>query len=184
MRSFTPSFLAASTFAFVTAALVVGCSSTSDAPAPTQQTGQASSQGCSSSGSSGSSGGSSGSSGTSSGGSSGNTSYACVHKGCGFDCTPEGSDEPFNCNAKGECVATGQPLGCQVSPECSGKACGVDCSPSGSDEPFNCNAAGQCVSAGHALGCKQCPEFLADCIQGQVPADLDGDGCIDGCKAP
>ena len=65
---------------------------------------------------------------------------------------------------------------------CSGKACGSDCSPTGSDEPFNCNAAGQCVANGGDIACRQCPPFLGDCKQGNVPADLDGDGCIDGCK--
>jgi hypothetical protein len=37
---------------------------------------------------------------------------ACEGKACGADCTPEGSDEPFNCNVSGSCVATGQALGC------------------------------------------------------------------------
>jgi hypothetical protein len=38
------------------------------------------------------------------------------------------------------------------------------------------------VAAGQPLDCKKCPEFHGDCMQGHVPADLDGDGCIDGCK--
>jgi hypothetical protein len=113
-------------------------------------------------------------------------SNACANKACGVDCTPPGSDEPFNCNAQGKCVYGGEQLGCgapTTSPECAGKACGVDCTPAGSEEPFNCNAQGKCVYGGEQLGCKakQCPEFLGDCIKGTAPADLDGDGCIDGC---
>jgi hypothetical protein len=82
-------------------------------------------------------------------------SSVCGGKACGVDCTPEGSDEPFNCNAAGECVATGQPLGCEAPKDpCVGKACGVDCTPEGSDEPFNCNAAGKCTATGEPLGCK------------------------------
>ncbi len=38
---------------------------------------------------------------------------ACIAKACGADCTPAGSDEPFQCAASGACVATGQSLGCQ-----------------------------------------------------------------------
>jgi hypothetical protein len=111
----------------------------------------------------------------------------CAGKACGVDCTPDGSDEPFSCNSLGKCVGTGPSLGCgsrapAKSPECAGKACGVDCTPAGSDEPFNCNNAGACVATGQPLFCKVCPEFLADCRQGDAPADLDGDGCIDGCK--
>ncbi len=68
------------------------------------------------------------------------------------------------------------------APECDGRACGADCSPPGSDEPFNCNAAHQCVATGAPLACKACPEFLGDCRVGDEPADLDGDGCIDGCR--
>jgi hypothetical protein len=84
---------------------------------------------------------------------------ACEGKTCGVDCTPKGSDEPFNCNAAGKCVAAGEPLACEAkdgkeeSDACSGKACGVDCTPKGGDEPFNCNAAGKCVVAGEPLGC-------------------------------
>lgn len=37
---------------------------------------------------------------------------SCVGKVCGADCTPAASDEPFNCNAAGQCVVTGTPLGC------------------------------------------------------------------------
>lgn len=78
----------------------------------------------------------------------------CAKKACGVDCTPAGSDEPFNCNAAGACVAAGQPLDCKNAENaCAGKACGVDCTPAGSDEPFNCNAAGQCVATGQPLGC-------------------------------
>ena len=68
--------------------------------------------------------------------------------------------------------------------ECAGKACGVDCTPPGSDEPFNCNASRHCVSVTSAadLACTTCPQFVGDCKQGDLPADLDGDGCIDGCK--
>jgi hypothetical protein len=68
---------------------------------------------------------------------------------------------------------------------CHAKACGADCTPAGSDEPFNCDAMGQCIATGQPLGCEAgagaCPEFLGDCITGHLPADLDGDGCIDGC---
>lgn len=81
-------------------------------------------------------------------------SRECSGKACGVDCTPAGSDEPFNCNATGQCVATGNDLGCAgPSPECGGKACGVDCTPPGGDEPFSCNAQGRCVYAGDDLGC-------------------------------
>ena len=88
----------------------------------------------------------------------------CAGKACGVDCTPEGSDEPFNCSAAGQCVAAGATLGCVEvcsNPEgckppspCDGKACGVDCTPEGSDEPFNCNANGVCVATGQPLGCQ------------------------------
>lgn len=109
---------------------------------------------------------------------------SCENKICGADCTPAGSDEPFNCNASGQCVAnSGAAFDCATVPECSGKVCGADCSAPGSDEPFNCNQAGQCVvNTGQKL-CGVCPEFVGDCREGDVPADLDGDGCIDGCKA-
>ena len=111
------------------------------------------------------------------------TPAACDGKACGTDCSPAGSDEPFNCNAAGACVATGQPLGCtEPANPCAGKRCGVDCSPAGSDEPFSCNAASACVPTPVENDCKKCPEFLGDCIEGQLPADRDGDGCIDGCK--
>ena len=86
-------------------------------------------------------------------------------------------DSPADLNGDG-CID-----GCKTL-RCTGKACGTDCSPSGSDEPFNCNARGQCVATGADLGCAppKCPEFLGDCREGDGPADLDGDGCIDGCK--
>ena len=45
----------------------------------------------------------------------GEPSPQCSAKACGVDCTPAGSDEPFNCNASGRCVATGQPLGCKAA---------------------------------------------------------------------
>lgn len=38
----------------------------------------------------------------------------CSNKACGVDCTAAGSDEPFNCNADGRCVATGQELSCEA----------------------------------------------------------------------
>ena len=37
---------------------------------------------------------------------------ACSGKVCGADCTPTGSDEPFNCNAAGQCVSAGHDLQC------------------------------------------------------------------------
>ncbi|MBS2014295.1 MAG: hypothetical protein JST00_15520 [Deltaproteobacteria bacterium] len=70
--------------------------------------------------------------------------------------------------------------GTTTSP-CENKACGVDCSPPGSDEPFACNVKGECVATGTPLACA-CPDFLADCRQGEGPADTDGDGCIDACR--
>jgi hypothetical protein len=72
--------------------------------------------------------------------------------------------------------------GVNASSVCAAKACGVDCTPAGSDEPFNCNLDGACVAAGQPLSCKVCAEFLGDCQKGDEPADLDGDGCIDGCR--
>ena len=81
---------------------------------------------------------------------------SCEDKACGVDCTPQGSDEPFNCNASGECVAAGADLGCEED-ACAEKACGVDCTPGGSDEPFNCNASGECVVTGEDLDCEADP---------------------------
>lgn len=112
-------------------------------------------------------------SGTSGGSGSSTASKECANKACGVDCTPEGSDEPFNCNSAGRCVATGQALGCAP------KVCA----------PF----VGDCIKGmeeadldgdGCIDGCKpkSCPPFLGDCRQGDEPADLDGDGCTDGCK--
>jgi hypothetical protein len=88
--------------------------------------------------------------------SSSKAAEACSKKVCGADCTPAGSDEPFNCDAVGKCVAAGQPLGCEPNaPDaCAGKACGVDCTPAGSDEPFNCDAVGKCVATGQPLRCE------------------------------
>ena len=95
----------------------------------------------------------------------------CSGKACGVDCTPAGSDEPFNCNSAGQCVATGQALGCKACPEFLG-----DCIMG--EEPADFDGDG-CRD-----GCKpkSCPPFLGDCRQGDEPADLDGDGCTDGCK--
>jgi hypothetical protein len=74
----------------------------------------------------------------------------CLDKACGADCTPPGSDEPFNCSASGRCLAAGAPLACPYEPKtaCADKACGADCTPPGSDEPFNCDARGACVATG------------------------------------
>jgi len=41
------------------------------------------------------------------------TPSPCEGKACGADCTPSGSDEPFNCNATGACVSAGNALSCQ-----------------------------------------------------------------------
>jgi hypothetical protein len=101
----------------------------------------------------------------------GSAPRACAAKACGVDCTPRGSDEPFNCNRAGECVVTGQPLECQACPDFL-----ADCRQG--DVPADLDGDG-CLD-----GCKpiSCPPFLPDCRQGDVPADLDGDGCLDGCK--
>lgn len=164
-----------SALASIALATAVGCSGKVAEPSPTGNESSVN-------GTNGTSGG------TSSGGgsnpvASGN-SNPCAGKACGVDCSPEGSDEPFNCNAAGQCVTNqGQGFGCAPpAPECAGKACGVDCTPNGSDEPFNCNSSGQCVATGTPLNCKVCPEFLADCRQGDAPADTDGDGCVDACR--
>lgn len=96
----------------------------------------------------------------------------CTGKACGVDCTPAGSDEPFNCNAAGQCVATGAPLGCEPT-SCVGKICGQDCSPPDSDEPFNCDAAGKCVvnGTGGACGPATSPECAGKvCGQDCSPA--------------
>lgn len=127
----------------------------------------------------------------------------CANKACGVDCTPEGSDEPFNCNSAGKCVATGEALGCKQCPAflgdcpagtapadsngdgcidsckavangCSGKVCGQDCSPPGSDEPFNCNSAGRCVATGASLGCEPYPSPA--CHQKVCGADCTPEG--------
>lgn len=45
-------------------------------------------------------------------------SPSCSGKACGVDCSAAGSDEPFNCNSAGRCVATGQPLGCGDAGAC------------------------------------------------------------------
>ena len=77
-----------------------------------------------------------------------------------------------------------QNAGLVASAECAGKACGSDCSPPGSDEPFNCTSTGRCAATPSAaeLACKACAPFVGDCKSGEAPADLDGDGCVDGCK--
>lgn len=36
----------------------------------------------------------------------------CAGKVCGQDCSPPNSDEPFNCDSAGRCVAAGASLGC------------------------------------------------------------------------
>jgi hypothetical protein len=42
------------------------------------------------------------------------------------------------------------------------------------DKDASCNAGWTCCI---------CPEFLGECTLGTLPADLNGDGCIDGCLA-
>jgi hypothetical protein len=91
---------------------------------------------------------------------------ALVAVGCSGRIEPSSTTAPSNQNLTAD-------------QQCAGKACGSDCSPTGSDEPFACSAGGKCVAAGGDLACKP---FLGDCRQGDGPADLDGDGCIDGCK--
>lgn len=41
-------------------------------------------------------------------------SNVCAGKACGADCSPPGSDEPFNCNAAGACVVSGSELSCDA----------------------------------------------------------------------
>lgn len=167
--SFSPlrrPFLFAS-FAAVSLLAAVGCSGKTDGPTPSTGSGQSSVNG---------------SEPAADGGGAPSTS-TCATKVCGADCTPPGSDEPFACNASGQCIAnSAAAFDCATVPACSGKVCGADCSPPGSDEPFNCNQAGQCVANEGQRLCA-CPEFVGDCRAGEAPADLDGDGCIDGCKA-
>lgn len=169
-----------SALAAVATLTVVGCSGKVE---PSPESKESSVNGTNGTGNGGTSGGTSSSGSTTNPVGSGN-SNACAGKACGVDCSPEGSDEPFNCNSAGQCVVNeGKGFGCTPpAPECAGKACGVDCTPAGSDEPFNCNSSGQCVATGTPLNCKVCPEFLADCIQGEAPADTDGDGCVDACR--
>ena len=103
--------------------------------------------------------------GTSSASGQSGASTECTGKVCGQDCSPPGSDEPFNCTGDGQCVTgfvgdctgvvTGGAAGVGgggASQACIGKVCGQDCSPPGSDEPFNCTGDGQCVTG-----------FLGDC---------------------
>jgi len=155
-------------FAAVSLVAVVGCSGKTDLPTPSTGSEQSSVNGTES---------------AADGGAAPTTSTSCATKVCGADCTPPGSDEPFACNPSGQCVAnSAAAFDCATVPSCSGKVCGADCSPAGSDEPFNCNQAGQCVANEGQRLCA-CPEFVGDCRAGEAPADLDGDGCIDGCKA-
>lgn len=152
------SFLAA-----VVTTVAIGCGGRADEPATS-----ASETNASESSKSGQSGGAGS---TGSGGAA--VSKECAGKACGVDCTPPGSDEPFNCNSAGQCLATGQALGCGTK----------TCLPFVGDcikgqEPADLDGDG-CID-----GCKpkSCPPFLADCRAGEEPADLDGDGCTDGCK--
>ena len=148
------SFLAA-----VVTAVAVGCGGRTDEPTTASETNA--NQGAASQ------------AGTSGGDAGGATaSKECSGKACGVDCSPAGSDEPFNCNSAGRCVAAGAALGCT-------KTCAPfvgDCIKG--EEPADFDGDG-CID-----GCKPkaCPPFLADCRQGEEPADLDGDGCTDGCK--
>lgn len=49
-------------------------------------------------------------------------------------------------------------------------------------DPDATGARGECVATGQPLGCKACPEFVGDCIAGERATDVDGDGCVDGCR--
>ncbi len=100
----------------------------------------------------------------------------CVNKACGADCTPRGSDEPFNCNAAHQCVAAGADLGCSP-PKCAGKACGADCSNPGDDEPSFCNSAGKCVSTGTPITCPPPPPP-------PPPGKCAGKACGVDCSSP
>lgn len=150
------SFLAA-----VVTAVAVGCGGRTDEPTTASETNA--NQGASSQGGTGAGG---------AGAKGATASKECSGKACGVDCSPAGSDEPFNCNSAGRCVAAGAALGCT-------KTCAPfvgDCIKG--EEPADFDGDG-CID-----GCKPkaCPPFLADCRQGEEPADLDGDGCTDGCK--
>ncbi len=75
-------------------AAVTGCSSDPSAPAPAETAGNQSSSSTSTP-----------------------RDPSCVGKLCGADCSPAGSDEPFNCTYAGACLATPVELDCKKCPE-------------------------------------------------------------------